>query len=86
MDSLKMPFAEEKLPEWVKTLAQVQFYWNENNPNNETVHVRAIVDEDKIIVRIWMGRTGWRYTVRDAYWFIMCIENGVATFVGMDEE
>lgn len=42
----------------------------------ETLHVRAIVDEDYVVVRQWSARKGWMYRVVDRYYFELLLEKG----------
>lgn len=48
----------------------LRFFYQEGNPNNRTVHVRAIVDDDYIVIRQWSRRRQrWIYTVEDRLYF-----------------
>jgi len=54
----------------------VVFYYNPNNPNNRTVHIRAIVDGDQVVVRKWNRRTRrWMYSVENMSYFEISREN-----------
>lgn len=38
-----------------------RLFYNPGNPHNQTRHVRAIVDGDVVVYRVWSRRKGWRY-------------------------
>jgi hypothetical protein len=57
---------------------KVRFYFNDGNPNNKTVQIRAIVDENKIVVRRWHGFAGWSYWVENQFYFDICEKHGEA--------
>jgi hypothetical protein len=46
------------------------------NPNHAVCHVRAVVDDQYIVYRVWSARRRWLYQIRDAYYFGLLIENG----------
>jgi hypothetical protein len=75
-----------KLPEYVKVGATLRWYWNENNSNNKTVHIRAIVDGDQIVYRWWSRRKGWQYKVEWGYWFWLLESEGRTTVVKRGED
>lgn len=55
-----------------------RIFWNKDNPNNETIHVRAIVDEDQIVYKQWYSsKQRWMYHVRDILWFDMLKKEGI---------
>lgn len=48
------------------------------NKNNRTYHVRAIVDEDRFVVKCWFKKTqSWVYDVTSIYYIINLAERGV---------
>lgn len=49
----------------------------EGNINNHTMHVRAIVDGDQVVVRAWSRRhQGWRYRIEYIHMLTRWIEDG----------
>lgn len=52
------------------------------NPNNETVHVRAIVDDDQIVTNVWSRtKQRWVYEIRHRYFFELHYRNGYLTLL-----
>lgn len=47
-------------------------FYNDGNVNNATLHIRAIVDSDIVVYRVWVGRKQvWSYrveTLQDLYY------------------
>ncbi len=42
----------------------VKLWYSEDNPNNEIRHIRAIVDDDYIVYRVWITtKKRWNYQV-----------------------
>lgn len=39
------------------------------NSNSRRIHVRAVVDGDRYVIRTWSPRKGWRYEVESLYFF-----------------
>jgi hypothetical protein len=58
---------------------KVHVFYNDNNINNQIRHIRAIVDEDQIVYRVWSKKGYWRYFVTGRYEFELKYENGVLT-------
>lgn len=42
---------------------KLRFDYGDGNINNHVAHVRAIVDGDQVVVRVWSPRRGWGYLV-----------------------
>jgi hypothetical protein len=57
---------------------KVRMNYGVGNPNNELRHVRAIVDDDQIVYRVWQYRR-WIYHVRWAYAFLLAWQDGNVT-------
>lgn len=74
------------LPGWVKPLAIVKIFYGEGNPNNLLIHIRAIVDEDRVVYYYETRKGGIYYEIKSLYWIALCIEKGTATFQGEDKE
>jgi hypothetical protein len=54
-----------------------QIYFNSGNINNETIHVRAIVDEVYIVYRVWISNQKiWRYKMDRQSYFNYLIKDG----------
>ena len=55
-----------------------RIFWGEGNPNNKTIHVRAVVDEYQVVYKQWFSRKQrWCYSVRDMTWFDLLKERNV---------
>ena len=53
-----------------------KIYFSENNINNKTIHVLAIVDEDQVVYKWWSKRKDrWIYVVDDMMWFDTISDN-----------
>ena len=46
-----------------------KLYYNENNLNNKLIHIRAIVDNEYVVVKYWK-RNQWIYEMKNIWWFI----------------
>lgn len=53
-----------------------QIYYSDGNINNKKIHVRAIVDEDRVVYRSWSKRKGWVYSVESLYYFELLKNDG----------
>ena len=53
-----------ELRELIKPGNSIQIYFNENNPNNRLIHIRAIVDERYVVFRTWSKhKQDWMYEI-----------------------
>jgi hypothetical protein len=44
--------------------------YGKGNPNNQTIHVRGIVDDDIVVYRVWRRRwQSWHYVTEPMYFF-----------------
>lgn len=65
-----MPRKKESLNELLAPGNKLKIYIGENNPNNKTVHIRAIVDESIVVYRVWRKSwQGWDYWCRASSYF-----------------
>jgi len=56
---------------------KVKVYYNENNINNQIRHIRAIVDTDWVVYRVWSKRKRmWCYRIDHIYAFELLKEDG----------
>ena len=78
---------EWQMPAYIKPGATLRLFWGEGNPNNQTIHIRAIVDDEYVVSRFWSHSKGWRYQIEWGYWFWMIDKDGRVTVVkrGKDE-
>tara|TARA_Y100001935_G_C17050726_1_gene381873 strand:+ start:160 stop:408 length:249 start_codon:yes stop_codon:yes gene_type:complete len=52
----------------IKPGKKFRAYYGENNPNNVLYHVRAIVDDDYVVVKHWVKhKKRWSYEVITTY-------------------
>ena len=55
------------------------------NPNNKTMHIRAVVDDEAVVYRVWSRhKQGWRYKLDTLSLFAMydaagCLGNPINT-------
>jgi len=57
---------------------KLRIFYNKGNINNKVVHVRAIVDDDKVVCRWWHKHQGrWVYDVLDLYKLWLMYDLGV---------
>ncbi len=54
---------------------KIRVFYNENNINNQIRHIRAIIDEEYIVYRVYRRRS-WYYRVVDRYDFELKYEDG----------
>lgn len=57
---------------------RVRFDYGPGNPNNRLCHIRAVVDDDYIVLRLWSPRRGWLYFVESRDYLDLTIEKGHA--------
>lgn len=54
--------------------------FGKDNPNNEVIHIRAIVDDDQVVFKTWnKHRQRWSYCVKWMYYFELLLEDGHLT-------
>lgn len=60
----------------LKVSDEIRIFYYRGNINNKTYEVRAIVDEDKIVLRRKKkGQAYWSYFVEDQYWIDVTLKN-----------
>ncbi len=72
-------------PDHEKTTASVvevgkkyRLFWNDNNLNNKTIHIRAIVDEYGVVYKKWSRyKARGVYAIDDISYFSTLKEQGV---------
>lgn len=56
---------------------KLRLFFQEGNPNNATINIRALVDEDEIVYRSWLYRKQhWGYRVDWIYMFWLYYKDG----------
>ena len=61
----------------VKVGQKIREYYNKGNRNNQLYHIRAIVDDDYVVMRFWGKRKiYWHYVIKSAAWFAVAEEMG----------
>jgi len=54
-----------------------RIFFSQDNPNNRTVHIRAIVDDEYVVSRTWSQRKQyWIYDCQHASYFDALFEHG----------
>lgn len=52
-------------------------HWNEGNPNNRFIHIRAIVDDMQVVSRYWSYHSRqWVYEIDSLYWYYLLDSEG----------
>ena len=64
--------------EIVKVGQTWRLHYNEGNRNNALLHIRAIVDEEYIVVRVWHNAQ-WKYRLETVSSFIASSQAGHLT-------
>jgi hypothetical protein len=60
----------------VKVGNKLKVFYNEGNSNNETIHIRGIIDKDQVIVRKWINHCkDWKYRIEWIYWFEILLKD-----------
>lgn len=71
----------------IAPLNVVRLFINAGNPNNKTMHIRAIVDGEYVVYRVWSEtKQNYAYALTDVLLFEGYIEEGWLTLVGKDTE
>lgn len=65
---------KKTLDEMLQPGKKVKVFYGEKNINNETRHIRAIIDEEYIVYRVWYR--SWHYRVEHRYDFELKYESG----------
>lgn len=47
-----------------------------NNVNHRICHIRAIVDGEYVVFRVWRAGRGWVYRIDSAYYFGLLLMDG----------
>jgi hypothetical protein len=55
-----------------------RIFYNKGNPNNMLIHVRAIVDKDYIVTKVWKN-CKWRYRIEYYYLYQLLARDGMLT-------
>ena len=64
---------------------KIRIYYNEGNPNNRLIHIRAIVDEAYIVFCVWSRRRGYyMYQVESMCYFELLYEGRSLLYAGKD--
>jgi len=76
-----MSFVEITYPDELIAMLQpgtaVRVDYGKNNINNELRHIRAIVDDDQVVYKVWSPRKQtWQYHVKWLYGFLLMYKNG----------
>lgn len=58
----------------------LKLFYGKDNPNNKIIHVRGVVDNDKVVFCYWLKhKQYWFYKVEDMYLFELWREEGHLT-------
>ena len=62
----------DELEDMLQPGKSVRVFYNENNPNNKIKHIRAIVDGEYIVFRVWgENKKQWFYCIEWVYGFYL---------------
>lgn len=54
----------------IKAGSKIKLFYNENNINNRIIYIRAIVDDDNVVFKVWSkGKRRWNYFIEDISYF-----------------
>ena len=74
--SNKIEYSQE-LIDMLQPGKKVRLFFYEGNLNNELRHIRAIVDDEYIVYKVWWShKQYWHYKVEWIYSFVLFFENG----------
>jgi hypothetical protein len=65
----------KSLDEMLQPGQRIKVFYHEGNINNEIRHIRAIVDKEYIVYRVWQ-KNHYSYRVAHKYEFELGYENG----------
>lgn len=54
---------------WIKPGVSFDVFYTEDNPNNETYHIRGIVDTQVVVAYMSHNHNYLKYTLLDKIWF-----------------
>lgn len=67
----------DELDKMLKVGNKIKVFYNKGNRNNRLYHVRAIMDDEYVVVKTWVRhKKRWAYSVLDLYWFEIHWEDG----------
>ena len=55
------------------------------HPRYVVCHIRAVVDEDYLVYRVWRPGRGWVYRMDSLYYFGLLIQDGKLEMIGDDK-
>ncbi len=70
----KLEYSQELL-DMIQPGKAVRVFYNEDNINNQVCYIRAIVDDEFMVYRVW-NRKDWFYHIERIYSFQLCFEKG----------
>ena len=66
---------KKTLKELLKPGNKLRLFFDEGNINNKRIHIRAIIDDDYVVYKIWSRRKQiWYYQVEYIYFFKLLYE------------
>lgn len=66
-----------ELQDIIKPGNTVRIFYGQEHKKTELLHIRAIVDDGMVVVRVWSQRNrNWRYRVEDIGYFEMVHDDG----------
>lgn len=75
----------DELFDYIQPCQKWRIYYQKGNMNNRLLHVRAIVDDDQIVVRFW-HRLRWVYRLDNIWDFYYSVQGGHGQMIGYDQE
>ena len=72
-----IPIGEKTFNKILQPGKKIKVFYSDGNINNQTRHIRAIVDDEFVVYRTWQKRKReWFYHVKHIYHFELLLENG----------
>jgi len=63
-------------PDIIAPDKKIRVFFSEGNVNNEVAHIRAIVDDSQVVLRVWSKRKKrWIYKIESMVYLRMLYDN-----------
>lgn len=72
---------EQDLANLIQVGKSLKIFYGEGNLNNRVIEIRAIVDDNQVVIRQW-SKKDWRYSVEDRHYFEIVHKMGCLTLSG----
>jgi len=67
-----------KLMDMLTIGSKIRLYYGKDNPNNKLYHIRAFIDDEWIVYRLWLKhKKRWHYGIEHLWHFHFAFEAGL---------